>query len=423
MRAGASIARAAKITIVSGYPLTCNPRVVKEADALAASGFDVTVLSAVWNQAVGQAQDRLLRQRRWRCIDVVGRRGGLPGLLHRRAGQLRRRAAIAARRMVGFEHPLLVHQAPGALLRAALATDSDLYSLHLEAALFVGERLLQAGKRVSIDIEDWYSEDLSERERQLRPLTELRRLERRLLNESVFATTTSRAMAGALSAAYACPEPTVVYNAFPAAERDAIDGRQHDRRDLDRLSIVWFSQTIGPSRGLETLAAALHLTRHPVEVHLRGAVDPEYQQQLMGCFPVGAREHVYWHPLCPHAELLSRLAEHDVGLAGEIPSNANKQLTVSNKILQSMQAGLAVAASNTQGQCEIAAQAGGGVAVYAFDQPAELAAILDRWSADRDALATAKREAVAAATGPLAWEQSRARLIDCFRTVLPLPSA
>jgi len=49
-------------------------------------------------------------------------------------------------------------------------------------------------------------------------------------------------------------------------------------------------------------------------------------------------------------DLLSRIAEHDIGFAGEMPHCRSRDLTVTNKILQYLLAGLAVVASGTAGQ-------------------------------------------------------------------------
>ena len=68
--------------------------------------------------------------------------------------------------------------------------------------------------------------------------------------------------------------------------------------------------------------------------------------------------------IVPNGELLSRISEHDIGLATEIPLIRNKDLTVSNKILHYLVAGLAVIATNTAGQREVAAQAPGGIFLY-----------------------------------------------------------
>ena len=60
-----------RITIVSGLQVTDNPRVVKEADALAEMGHAVTVLGAVWSAESLPRIDKLIAHRRWRHVPVV----------------------------------------------------------------------------------------------------------------------------------------------------------------------------------------------------------------------------------------------------------------------------------------------------------------------------------------------------------------
>ena len=62
--------------------------------------------------------------------------------------------------------------------------------------------------------------------------------------------------------------------------------------------------------------------------------------------------------------MLSRIAEHDIGFAGEQNYCRSRDLTVTNKILHYLLGGLAVIASDTAGQRQIAAQAGEAVRVY-----------------------------------------------------------
>ncbi len=59
------------------------------------------------------------------------------------------------------------------------------------------------------------------------------------------------------------------------------------------------------------------------------------------------------HPLIPANELLSRVAEHDIGLALELRQPDSRNLTVTYKFLHYLLAGLAVVASDTAGQSEV----------------------------------------------------------------------
>src|ERR1039458_8105828 len=90
------------------------------------------------------------------------------------------------------------------------------------------------------------------------------------------------------------------------------------------------------------------------------------------------RSRVFLHDVVPHEMLLSRIAEHDIGFAGEEKYCRNKDLNVSNKILHYLLAGLAVVASDTAGQREIAERAPGAVHLYPSGRPDALAEQINR---------------------------------------------
>src|SRR5439155_12598676 len=126
------------------------------------------------------------------------------------------------------------------LSRAAFATPADLYLAHSESALAVASDLLRSGKRVGVDMEDWYSEDLLPEDRRHRPHRLLRDLERDLLRRGAYAACPSHSMSEALTHEYGCIPPVVIYNAFPWSDRKALDGLSKDRRNRDRPSVHWF---------------------------------------------------------------------------------------------------------------------------------------------------------------------------------------
>ena len=227
-----------------------------------------------------------------------------------------------------------------ALLGKARAEHADCYIAHNEQALWAGQQLLREGYRVGIDMEDWYSEDLLPEARKLRPLKMLSDLERRLLCSGTHASCPSAEMSEALATAYECAPPAVVYNAFPWSDRASIDGLRKDRRSRAIPSIHWYSQTLGPGRGLEDLFAALPHLKGEVEVHLRGNPVAGLDRWLKSRIPRNWRSSVFVHGVVSNDELLSRIAEHDIGFAGEMKYCRSRDLTVTNKILHYLLAGL-----------------------------------------------------------------------------------
>jgi glycosyltransferase involved in cell wall biosynthesis len=417
--AGMSGRAPSRIVLISGNSLCHNPRVLKAATTLARHGYDVHVLGA-WLEADLKARDQaMLAQAPFRFEPAFD--ATLPGFFRTAAHTLRRarrKAANTVYGLAGWQSRDQLGYGIGRLLARARALKADLYIAHSEPALYVAWRLMQDGRRTGVDMEDWYSQDLLADARAQRPLGLLRGLESKLLLKGAYATCPSRAMSEALTAVYGGKPPAVIYNAFPMAERATIDGVRKDRRDIAVPSIYWFSQTLGPGRGLEDLFAALPLLDRDVEIHLRGRAAPGMNEWIQSQTPHRWQERVVLHPRVPNQELTSRLAEHDIGFAGEQNDCKSRDLTVTNKILHGLLGGLAVVASDTAGQREVAMQASGAVTLYEPGNPAALARALRTFIDSPDALARAKAASLQAAERTFCWERQEPTLLQNIQDAL-----
>lgn len=401
-----------KIVILNGNHLCHNPRVVKEADCLAAAGYDVEVLGAWLIEDLVDRDRELMGRQRFRYTPVVRLNAHGSGLtLDGTILRGRRWTALKAKRWLGLELPAMLGYGVGNLLQVARSRDANLYIAHSEAALWVVNELAREGRKVGVDMEDWFSRDLPPDAQRNRPVGLLQALEANVLAASVHRTCTSQAMSAALAAAYGCPEPLVIYNAFPWSDRVRLDGLCKDRRNPDVPSIHWFSQSIGPGRGLEDLFAALKFLEVDAEVHLRGTLWDGYRGWLERSLPAARRSRVFFHPLVSNDELPSRIAEHDIGVSLDPDAPESRNVTVTNKILQYMQAGLAVVATSTLGQREIASQAPAAVRLCRPGDPAGLADCLKQLLTGPSVLAEAKRASLAAARDLFCWEKFAPRMV------------
>lgn len=414
-------ARRAHIVLLSCSSLSHNPRVLKAAGALARAGHDVTVLGA-WLHADLKTQDlRLLRNAPFRFVPVLdatqsSRRAATAQLLRR----ARSKAAHLVHRVTRRESPVQLGYAVARLLAHARDVAADLYIAHSEPALYAAWQLMGQGRCVGVDMEDWFSEDLLPEARKSRPLKLLRFLEGELLRRGAYASCPSRAMSSALAAAYGSKAPVAIYNVFPLASRPTRAGARQDRRDPALPSICWYSQTLGPGRGIEDLIDALPLLTHPLELHLRGRVAPGVETWIKSRLPEAWRPRVFIHPLVPNDEIADRVAEHDIGFAGEVPYCRNRDLTVTNKILQYLLCGLAVVASDTTGQREIAARAADAVDLYAASDSRALAATLNRLIGTPNRLHQMKAAAAQAAELTFCWERQESALLQATATALSM---
>lgn len=390
--------RSARILVLTNGPLARNPRVVKEASALSQAGHAVTVLG-VRNHRPSVALDRDIVAASSFRLEQIELLDGPRAWLRRAFARLARDCAVRG-------GPATIHAlGPAlALLRRARSMPADLVVVHNEIAHWAGLRLLDSGRRVAADIEDWHSEDLLPEHRAGRPLRGLRRVERDLLHRAAYVCTTSHALADGLHARYGGRRPEVITNSFPlppAADSTA------DRPP----AFFWFSQTTGPGRGLEAFVSAWARTSRPSRLVLLGEVSGDFDRRLLALLPEERRRHVDFLPPVPPAALPALIARHDIGLALEQADIVNRDLTITNKILQYLGAGLAIVATPTAGQREVLARAPEAGVLETFADPAAAAAALDGLLADPAALSFRRKTARRLAEDHYCWEKEAPKLL------------
>ncbi|HQY06310.1 MAG TPA: glycosyltransferase [Lacunisphaera sp.] len=402
-----------KILILTSAHLCRNPRVVKEATTLGAAGYDVTVMS-VSSQARFERMDReLMRGLPFQRV-VIDYTASTPGA--RLADFLQRGATWVARRVCSeleFETAQTLGPAR-ALLRFARRFPADLTIVHTEIPIWAAQHLIKDGRRVAVDVEDWYSEDLLFADRRSRPLRMLRHAEQAALRQASYSSATAQSMADALTNAYQCPPPIVLRNSFPLQPRSRVDFPA----TTGTPRFIWFSQTIGPGRGLELFFAAWARTSHPSQVYLLGDERPGYREKLLARLPPARRGDLHFIPLVTPEQLPGKLAEFDLGLALEPRWPLNRNITVTNKILQYMNAGLAIIATDTAGQQEVMAAAPASGLLITAHETTEYAAKLDTLLGDHAQLRAAQVASRAAAEREFCWERETPRLLSAVARAL-----
>ncbi|MDF5717772.1 MAG: glycosyltransferase [Rhizonema sp. NSF051] len=406
----------AKILILIGGHLCTAPRPQKEAETLANAGHEVIVRGFWFDPELVRRDHLLMANKKWQFQPILDFQP------HQRLRNLstRLRSSLSKEgfRLLGFFLPELLGYGTQMMLKVARQTCADLTIVHSEAGLWVGDQLLNDGFKIGVDFEDWFSEDLLPKDRVIRPIKHLKVLESRLARKCSYCLTTSDAMAEALIEAYQVPKPMTIYNSFPWAERSQIDHQKGDRYNLNLPSIHWFSQTIGPRRGLETLFQALPKLKTPVEIHLRGNYPDSYRQYFEPLVPTEWHHRLFIHPTVSNVELLSRIAEHDIGLALEFTDIPSRNLTVTNKLFQYIQAGLAVIATDTVGQREIFSQRPEIGRLIPSNNPSILAQALNDLLDSPDKLKAAKDAAIRAAKEQFCWEIESQKLVQAAEIAL-----
>jgi len=158
-----------KILILTASHLCRNPRVVKEATTLGNAGYDVTVMTISVSERFEQIDLALLRNLPFRRLTIDyaidPARAQLANFIQRSATW----SARWLRRHLGVELAQSLGPAR-TLLRFARTFPADLTIVHTEIPLWAAQHLIRDRRRVAVDMEDWYSEDLLAADRRSRPI-------------------------------------------------------------------------------------------------------------------------------------------------------------------------------------------------------------------------------------------------------------
>lgn len=402
------------ILLLIGGHLSLAPRPQKEASALADAGAKVSISGMWWDDTLAQEDEQIAREIGVDFRPLVDlRKQNLKSFIFRLRGKLARQffyyGKIPSARCIGPTAPEMLNE--------AMKIKPDLVIAHSEGALWAGKKLQAMGVNVSVDFEDWFSQDLPEEARRNRPVKVLQDLERYHLENAKFCFATTHAMAEALVADEEISIiPTVIPNCFPWKEIENTNSLQGDKRG-DEVSLYWYSQTIGPGRGLESLGIALTKLSGNWKLRLRGNLGKN-KEWFLSTFPEKTRQRIELLPLVSNANLLACHRSHDIGLALESPYCRSRDLTATNKIFDYFRAGLAVIATDTSGQKEVAGLSPEAIQVIPADDTQALANVLQRLIDDADLLERCKSSSANAAESQWAWELYKPKLVAAIKKAI-----
>jgi glycosyltransferase involved in cell wall biosynthesis len=401
--------RPARITVVtSGHLSTC-PRMLKAADALAAAGYDVSVVATLHEPWATDADVDVRSRRAW-PVHLVDYRRNEGASTYWWSG-VEHRAAKAIVGAVGPERaPLPVAmrafgRVHSSLLRAISSVPADfIYGGTTGALAAVAEAARRTRTPYALDLEDYHSAEASgPTAPQIDALAT--RIEQAVLGGAVFLTTSSEAIADAYRERYDI-HAAVVHNTFPLPAEPP----DFARADPDVLRAYWFSQTIGPGRGVDEAIVALGRAGVRAELALRGRPHDGYVDALRSLAATHApRLALIHHPPAPPDAMVDLARANDVGLVLEHGGPRNRDLCVTNKGFTYILAGLAVAGFDTPGLHDIGVDFGRAAQLVPRGDVDALAATFARWNADPAALDRAKRTAWQAATRRWHWEHEAER--------------
>lgn len=404
----------ARIVILGPNQLGSNPRLVRNADCLAAAGHDVTVIYPDHLARFRGNDDALIATARWKTVALDFCRTPR-GRLHARFARLRRRLAeklplssdFARNRAYGYFGPELA--------RAARAVPADLYLAQQQMVVLSAVAAAHAHRaRFAVDVEDLVSDCTDE------PTALVRAIEDRHFPHAAFLTTMSDAAADRLAELHRLPRPPVVlHNCMTRAERGSLPPPAA-RPAHAPLALYWFGQTVGPHACAEVILRAVATLPFPARLTLRGANPrPDYLAQLHAlAAELRIPDALALAPGAPPHDMVPLAGEHDICFGTQPGTQLFHQLAVGNKVFTGMMAGCALALTDTAAHRRLLAAHDGWAFTFSNDDPLSLADQLTQLAGTPARLAALRDRAWSLATEVYNWETESSRLVAAVRATL-----
>lgn len=400
--------------VTTGHPTT-NPRAVKEADALVEEGCRVTMVHGQFLPWATRCDDEF-SSRAWARIPLpFGPQSGLIRHLVQRLWQ-EWNAALVRFLPTTWTTPLArsLHPVASSLMSTAKSIKADMYIAHNLAALpAAGLAASRWSAVLGFDAEDDHVEELpddaahrDERDRREHVLRTWIPVCRHL-------TASSPLIAQSMSERFG-RHWTPVLNVFPlpvaAVTVNRIPGK---------LRAYWYSQTIGPDRGLEEMIDVFHRAGAPIDFTLRGRpADAQYLQSLEHLSSTHPNVTVHVAPPESPGRMVELASLHDFGVCSERENNRNKSYCLANKIFEFLAAGLPVVLSDTPAHRLLAKELGIACLVLNLDDLQRASQTMLSWLGSPERLKDARTAAIRVAIDRFNWDVEKIRFIQSVQRCL-----
>ncbi|MGN6415921.1 MAG: glycosyltransferase [Pseudobacter sp.] len=392
-----------KVLLISPSEISYNPRLLKAADFLHGKGAEVTVYNTLTGLTTKEIQEGVKGSRKWRLVEVdISKRSQgsrfnwlYSSLVSRFGFEMFKRF----RSRLFFKHVL---NKGYVLFPSALKNEKfDYIIIHLVDTLPLAVEIKKkTGARIVYDSQEYF------------------------VGQYHFSSVVARDWVIAAEAAYAKDIDIVIATTNVMREKLKEDFRKDDRdvirvrntpskhnvdgtaQEDKTLRIVWHGLTIVPEniRGLQTVVKAISFCKTPVHLYIQGNITParlEQMNTILKDLKISDKVTIL-KPADPD-HIIASLIRYDVGATGELDGQMNQRLTSSNKMFDSINAGLAVVVPDLPGHVETIREFNVGL-IYETGNSEDMAKKLDELNTDRALLGQFKQAAKKARDKELYWE-------------------
>jgi len=352
------------VLITPGQP-SSNPRLLKEALTLDKAGYVVTVIYCFWVAWADPHDQELINQNpsiRWIRVGGHPTEKKLWYWYTRLRHKLFRIIAGKLTTSVYWQQRAVV-RCYNELKRTAARIKGDLYIAHNTGALAPAALAAQKNNTAyAFDGEDFHRGEVSDKA----DVAIVTTIEDKYLPGVRYFTAASPLIAAAYNKNYPQKDITVIRNVF--SKRFAAPFTNHSD---NTVQLFWFSQTVGPARGLEVVIAALNqLKDYQYKLHVLGYCTDAYRATLEA---LAHQPFLAFIEPVPLKAIFEIAAGFDIGLATEMPYTENRKICLTNKLFIYMQSGNCVVASDTDAQQQFLQQYPGSGLLYKHNDPDDLA--------------------------------------------------
>jgi glycosyltransferase involved in cell wall biosynthesis len=282
----------------------------------------------------------------------------------------------------------------------------DFIIAHNPAAFWPAYHLARKGKiPFATDVEDYHPGETHDKAR----VDIMEGLMKKILPHATYVSFASRLIQQqTVEKIPAIKSPFVIDNCFEKDEFLFTDGDVEETT----LQLVWFSQNINHSRGLELLLPVIAQFENLVTVTLIGNLKDDFREILS---PFSSFIKIL-EPM-PQPTLHHLLSNFDVGLAIEPAKDLNNNILLSNKIWSYFQSGLFILASSTQGQKKFLHEQALHGRLFDFNEVDSLKKAIIYLLENKVAIRSQKKERFERARR-FSWENESKRLIQAWREIL-----
>jgi glycosyltransferase involved in cell wall biosynthesis len=389
-----------KVLLLTASHLSSCPRLLKEADLLFVQGADIHILY-LNSLSFLESLDNKIRDKHpnWNFYPISWN-----GSKSNKLKVLLSKIIYKLNTYFAFNDDY-IQSTSKVLIDATLNIKADLYIAHHPSLLPAVAKAAHKYKAKFIyDIEDAFP--FVDQENFLsNPNKDIVNIEKKYINEAVLLSTASPLYANLYKSLYDLTvEPINLLNVFNVKQNEPIEFK--DRKDLSKTSLYWFSQTVGLNRGLQDVFNAINeLDSSKYELHIRGNCKEDVKYYLLSLITNTQQlKNIYFHELISNDELEIRNAEHDIGLALEAPNSLNRDLCISNKILDYISKGLMVVATNTKGHSYILSKLNANSYLYEPGNVQKLKSILSVLINNTEEISNLKSKSLKLAEDKYNWD-------------------